>query len=67
MEEGDGGIYNLGSFPTLDWLLLSTQDNASGTQTSQSSPIATAEPFRPTSSNVLCCCQSQDASPFLDK
>lgn len=38
--EGVGGIYI--SFPTMDWLLLSTQDQAPGRQPSHPSPVVTA-------------------------
>lgn len=36
----------------MDWLLLSTQDHAPGSQPSLLHPIATAGPFRPRSSNA---------------
>lgn len=49
----DGGIFIPGSFPTMDWLFLSTQDQAPGRQPSLPPPKATARPFRP--NNALCC------------
>ena len=65
-REGDGGAYVVGSFPTMDWLLLSIHDHAPVRQPSQPAPTATAEPFRSRSSNAPRSCYLQSASPYLD-